>query len=244
MGLRDTWDHQADEWAAFARSPDHDHFYWAFNRPQFLDLLPLPGRLTVDVAAGEGRLTAELAALGHRVVAIDGSPRLAAMARERPELRAVAVADASALPLADGRADLVVAFMCLQDISDLASAVVELARLLSPGGRLCAAIAHPIRSGGNFQAKTGDAAFTISRSYFDQRPWLWSHSHSGMAVSLPGVHRPLSAYTMALEQAGLLIESIREPAPTEEVVAGRTPLARWQRVPCFLHIRAVKPGAS
>jgi hypothetical protein len=40
-----------DEWAAFARSPERDHFYWAFNLREFLRLLPPPGRLTVDIAA-------------------------------------------------------------------------------------------------------------------------------------------------------------------------------------------------
>jgi hypothetical protein len=59
-------------------------------------------------------------------------------------------------------------------------------------------------------------------------------------VSIPSEHRPLSAYTAALEQAGLLIECIREPVPDAAVVIGRPSLARWLRIPCFLYVRARK----
>ena len=54
-------------------------------------------------------------------------------------------------------------------------------------------------------------------------------------------HRPLQAYADAIAQAGLLIELLREPAvPEAAIVAPRS--RRWQRVPLFLHARAVKPG--
>jgi hypothetical protein len=41
--------------------------------------------------------------------------------------------------------------------------------------------------------------------------------------------------------AGLLIERLREPALTESGMVGERS-GRWQRVPMFLHARAVKPG--
>jgi len=239
--LRDAWDRQAEEWAEFARSPEYDHFYWAFNRPRFLDLLPPPGRLTLDVGCGEGRLTAELAELGHRVVAVDGSPRMANLARRRRQLEDVAVADAARLPFADQTADLVVAFMSLQDMDDVANVIADCGRILLPGGRLCLAIAHPVRSAGSFTSKTDNAHFMVS-SYFDARIWPWRSSHSGLAVAIPGMHRPLETYTTALEDADLMIERLREPLPAEEIVEGRPTLARWRRIPCFLHISALKPG--
>jgi hypothetical protein len=55
-------------------------------------------------------------------------------------------------------------------------------------------------------------------------------------------HRPLEAYTEALANAGLLIERLREPALPDHAIAkprGR----RWQRLPIFLQIRALKPAA-
>jgi SAM-dependent methyltransferase len=162
-------------------------------------------------------------------------------AARRAEVGRALVGDASRLPFPDSTAELAVAFMSLQDMDDLATAVAEAARILRPGGRFCLAVAHPIRSAGGFDSKDPDSAFRIAGSYFERRPWPWRHSHSGMTISIPSEHRPLEAYSAALEAAGLLIESLREPAPDPEAVAGRPPLLRWTRLPCFLHIRALKP---
>jgi SAM-dependent methyltransferase len=242
MSLRDTWDRSAQAWGEFAASPDHDFFYWAFNRPRFIAMLPTPGLLTVDIGIGEGRLTAELVQLGHTVVGVDSSPNMAAQAVARPELSGrVVIGDSALLPLRSGAADLVVGFMSFQDMDNLEGAVQGAAELLIAGGRLCLAVAHPIRSAGGFESKEPSSPFIIAGSYFERSPWPWSHSHSGMTVSIPSEHRPLQDYAAAIENSGLLIESIREPAPPDDVVAERTPLSRWQRLPCFLHLRAVKP---
>ncbi len=32
------WEDQAEQWARFARSPEHDQFFWEFNGQQFLEL--------------------------------------------------------------------------------------------------------------------------------------------------------------------------------------------------------------
>lgn len=37
--------------------------------------------------------------------------------------------------------------------------------------------------------------------------------------------------------AGLLIEVLREPVPDDEHVASRPRVAKWRRVPIFLHLR-------
>jgi hypothetical protein len=52
-------------------------------------------------------------------------------------------------------------------------------------------------------------------------------------------HRPLAAYADALWRAGLLIEWLREPRVPDDAVRAPNDL-RWQRVPLFLHIRAVR----
>jgi hypothetical protein len=104
---------------------------------------------------------------------------------------------------------------------------------------MCMVIAHPIRSAGGFESKDADASFTIS-DYYEARVWPWKTSHTGMTVAIPGMHRPLETYTRAIEEAGMLIERLREPKPPPSVVAGKPSLQRWRRVPCFLHLRAVK----
>ncbi len=153
------------------------------------------------------------------------------------------MSDASSLPLPDDTVDLAIAFMSLHDVPDLDRPLSEVARVLDPRGSSCIAIAHPIRSAGGFETEEAHSRFHME-SYLDARPWIWSSQHTGLHLSLPGVHRPLDAYTRALENAVFLIETIREPRPSKRQVARHPESARWQRIPCLLHIRAVSRGAT
>jgi 2-polyprenyl-3-methyl-5-hydroxy-6-metoxy-1,4-benzoquinol methylase len=58
--------------------------------------LPSPGRLTLDIGCGEGRLARDLKELGHHVAGIDSSPSLVAAAREFDPSMDVRLADAAA----------------------------------------------------------------------------------------------------------------------------------------------------
>ena len=236
--LREMWRRNAAEWIAWARAPMHDS-YWRFHRDQFLSLLPSAGALTLDIGAGEGRLSRDLARLGHRVVAIDASPTLAAAARDADHATPVVVADAANLPLRDGVADLAVAFMSLQDVDDLPAAAHEAARVLTPGGRLCVAIVHPLNSAGQFE--TGpDPRFVIDGAYLEQRAYVDEVRRNGLTMRFASIHRPLEQYIAAFGDAGLLIERLREPAVPDHAL--RSPERRqWQRLPLFLHLRMLKP---
>lgn len=58
----------------------------------------------------------------------------------------------------------------------------------------------------------------------------------GLRMTFTSRHRPLEAYFAALESVGLLVERLAEvPDSTDP------PGDRWQRLPLFLHFRAVKP---
>jgi len=149
------------------------------------------------------------------------------------------VADAAALPFRPECADLVVAFMSLQDVDDLVGAVSEAARLLAPRERLCVAIVHPLNSAGRFEGERGEreAPFVVRGSYLASYRYRDDIERDGMAMTFHSEHRPLEAYSRALEQAGLEIEVIREV--TEE-----DPADRWSRIPMFLHLRALRSSAG
>ncbi len=65
----------------------------------------------------------------------------------------------------------------------------------------------------------------------------------GLQMHFTGWRYPLEDYARALENAGLLIERIREPPAPPTAVATRAGYERWTRLPNFLHLRAVKLAA-
>jgi SAM-dependent methyltransferase len=235
--LRDLWEEQAPNWVRWSRQPGHDA-YWRFHRDAFLRLVPPPGRLTLDVGCGEGRLLRDLARRGHRVVGLDAAPTLARSAREAaPELPVVR-GDAAALPFADATADLVVAFMSLQDVDDMDRAVREIGRVLAPRGALCLATVHPINSAGGFRGDDAQAPFVVAGSYLDTHRYSDEVERDGLPMTFHSVHRPLEEYSRALEGAGMAVEAIREATVDGESAASRPSEARWLRIPLFLHLRA------
>ncbi|MFN5454666.1 class I SAM-dependent methyltransferase [Bradyrhizobium sp.] len=94
MTLREQWEDQASAWLAWARAPGHDSF-WRHHGEQFNRLLPPPGALTLDIGCGEGRLSRQLTAGGHRVVGLDASPSLIAAARQADPSIAAGIASTS-----------------------------------------------------------------------------------------------------------------------------------------------------
>src|SRR5688500_12354530 len=153
LSLSEAWEREAAQWIVWARAPGHDS-YWRFHRDQFLQLVPEPGRLTLDIGCGEGRLTRDLKARGHTVVGLDASSTLIAAARAADPGGDYRLVDAAQLPLADGCSDLAIAFMSLQDFDDMPRAVTEIGRVLRPGARACIAVVHPLNSAGTFADET------------------------------------------------------------------------------------------
>lgn len=239
--LSAAWEENAAAWIAWAREPDHDS-YWQFHRDLFLELVPAPNGRTLDVGCGEGRLARDLGALGHDVAAVDASPTMVAAARDLAPEMELHLANAAELPFADESAGLVVAFMSFQDVDDLDGAMREAARVLASGGRICLAIVHPLNSAGAFESRTADSRFVIEGSYFDESVTDQTFERDGLAMRFVSKHRPLQTYADALISHGLSIERLREVALPESGFHSEHS-SRWQRIPLFLHVRAVKPAA-
>ena len=174
-----------------------------------------------------------LRARGHTVVEIDGSPRMAAASVELGGQSIIA--DVARVPLRSGVADLAIAFMSFQDVDDYEAAFREAARILAPGGRFVFAIVHPINSAGEFRpAAPGeqelDRPFVMYQSsYFEPRLYADDVERNGLPMRFASAHRPLEAYSRALEGAGFLIAAIREIGEAE---------GKWTRMPLFLDVAA------
>ncbi len=239
MSLSDAWEREAAQWVAWARAPGHDS-YWRFHRDQFLELLPPPGRLTLDIGCGEGRLTRDLTARGHTVVGLDASTTMISAARAADPAGDYRLVDAGKLPFADASCDVAVAFMSLQDVDDMRGAVAQIGRVLMPGACACIAVVHPLNSAGKFLDETADSAFVVRGTYLGEFRYSDAMSRDGLDMMFHSTHRPIESYSRALEAAGLYIDAIREhPMPASPPLSERS--KRWTRVPLFLHLRARKP---
>jgi SAM-dependent methyltransferase len=104
--------------------------------PQAVDwLLPEDAHRVLDLGAGTGKLTRELAGRGLEVTAVDPSTgMLAELRRALPDVRAH-IGTAERIPLPDDAVDVVLVAQAWHWV-DPARAVPEVARILSPGGRL------------------------------------------------------------------------------------------------------------
>jgi ubiquinone/menaquinone biosynthesis C-methylase UbiE len=229
------WEERAEAWVAWARKPSHDS-YWHY-RDAFFELLPPSGGRGLEVGCGEGRVCRDLAARGYVVVGLDAAPSLVAAAADADPGGEYVVGTAEALPFADQSFDVVLAYNSLMDVEDMPRSVAEAARLLRVGGHFCACVVHPFVEAGEWTSQDDDAAFVVERSYFAARAYEETFARDGLTFTFKSTSYPLEAYARALEDAGFLVEAVREPpAPP-----GERGHSRYSRLPMFLMWRARKP---
>jgi SAM-dependent methyltransferase len=116
----------AEDYARFRPAPPAEAVEW---------VVALDARRAVDLAAGTGALSAQLADRVDQVLAVEPDARMAAvLGRRAPTVRRV-LGSAEALPLATASVDLVAVASAWHWV-DPARALPELARVLRPGGVL------------------------------------------------------------------------------------------------------------
>jgi SAM-dependent methyltransferase len=116
-------------------------FFASFARETVAALTLPPDAQVLDLAAGRGALSRELAGRAGRLVAVDAAPRMAELlARDFPDIESHRM-DAAALGFPDATFDLVVAGFVLHIMADPRAAVSEVKRVLRPGGQFAFTVA-------------------------------------------------------------------------------------------------------
>lgn len=179
-------------------SGGQDH-YWRWATRKALALRP--GERVLDLAAGTGVSTLELAKSGAWCVAADFSQGMLAAGRFRKV--PMVAGDAMALPFADESFDAVTISYGLRNVSDPDLALREMLRVTKPGGRLVVA---------EFSTPTFGPFRTVYMEY--------------LMKALPAVAKKVSSNPDAYVY---LAESIRA-WPTQSQLALRIADAGWSQV--------------
>jgi SAM-dependent methyltransferase len=201
--------------AAYAAGVDSAPYNALYERPAMLALLPPVQHATVlDAGCGSGWYAAELAGRGAFVTAVDASEEMIAHARRRfahpaptdiPGRVELKVADL-ARPLlfaADGSFDGIVSSLVLHYLRDWGPLLGEFRRILKPNGWLAFSTHHPAAEA----MRLGTLRYQEVELVEDYWDWVGAVRY---------YRRPLSAIINALTDAGLAVERVVEPLPTDE----------------------------
>jgi SAM-dependent methyltransferase len=152
-----------------------------------LERLARPGQRALDAACGTGRHARLLDACGCVTTGIDQSIEMLEMARSKVPGAAFDVGDVERLPFDDDAFDVAVAALALCHLADPTTAVVELGRVLAPGGTLVVSDPHPMGGILGGQAYYGGVAdgrrLTFVRNHrHGASTWLRAFAAAGLAV--------------------------------------------------------------
>jgi SAM-dependent methyltransferase len=191
-------------------------------------------RRVLDIGTGEGQLARLLAREGASVTGVEPSAAQLAAARERGGPPRYTRAAAAALPFAAASFDGVLACLVFEHIVDVDAAIVEVARVLAPGGRFLFLLNHPL-------IQTPDSGWIddhiLEEQYWRIGPYLTEsvmREEIAPGVHLPFVHRPVSRYVNTLAEHGLRLVRMLEPPPAPGFVARAVEYEEARTIPRLL----------
>lgn len=211
------------------------------EKPILLEMIgELTGQRILDLGCGDAAFGREALNAGcGRYVGVEGSRNMLEAARSMLAGTAGEAIEAriEEWSYPEAAFDLVVSRLALHYVEDFAAVCASVYHTLADTGRFLFSVEHPVitssdqawRNGGPRQAWIVD-------DYFETGPrvtnWL-----GGEVVKY---HRTVEDYFATLQQAGFVVESLRESRPRRELFAGVETYERRKRIPLFLLLAAVK----
>jgi SAM-dependent methyltransferase len=212
------WGEIAQEYAV-AYTHDADSYHAAVILPNLLRLVdPKKGMRILEVGCGDGYFASAFAEEGAEVTGSDIAPEMIKKAKERNPLITWHAASADALTFAkDASYDCVVIVLAIQNIENLAGAISEASRVLTPEGSMFMVLNHPAfripkhtywgwDESVGLQYRRVDSYLSESREKIDMDPGKIDQ-YKRITVSF---HRPLQVYMKALAKYGFCILGLEE----------------------------------
>ena len=143
---------------------------------------PLEGRRFIDVGSGTGRWLARAQSLGARIAGFDLCHE---MLRKSALAGHNAAADAAALPVRDGVADVTLCSFVLSYVPSLDAAVGEMARITRRGGMVIVSDLHPeaAQAGWVRSFRYGGQAYEIEHSQYSANELGAAARRSGLEAA-------------------------------------------------------------
>ncbi len=251
------WNENAKVWTKLARA-GYDIYRDYLNTPAFFEMLPdINGLAGLDIGCGEGYNTRLLAKQALSVTAIDISDVFISYAQEKEDEYPLGIkykiASAADLPFENNSFDFVTGFMSFMDIPETEKVLAEAFRVLKPNGFLQFSIEHPCFSthyrenlrndnGRTYAIAVGDYFYNPNGEITE---WIFSSTPKEIKQSMKKFKVPKFTHTISewlnlLINTGFVLEEIREPRPTDEIVKKCPQLQDAQVVSYFFHVKAKK----
>lgn len=202
---------------------------------------PLEGRRVLDLGCGAGRNAVALAQHGAKVIGVDASTEVLALARERAEAADVRVElhQAELAELAFLRSDSIdaaLSVMALASADDLARVFRQVHRVLKPEAPLVISVPHPAFA---LLDPTATDPLRVVRAYDDGTPRTWELEGRDV-VDHP---RTFSDLFTTLQRANFRVDQVIEPTAAGPGATRSPGFADVMRaVPATLLLRARKQG--
>jgi SAM-dependent methyltransferase len=168
-----------------------------------------PGSL-LDIGCGTGAYTELVAGHGWTTTGVDLSEDMLRRARERG--LEVVQADASRLPFDDASFDAVLSMWTHTDVDDFGAVVLEIARVLRPGGPFVYLGAHPCFVGPHSRFIGAEGVPSLHLGYWRTERYTDAPGISpvGLRAKVGATHLPLGRFLQAFLAAGLRLDWFEE----------------------------------
>jgi SAM-dependent methyltransferase len=225
------------------QSPDNPND--TLEKPMILSLLgSVNGSHILDLGCSDAALGKTLLAQGAvSYLGLDGSRNMVERARQTLLGTAgkVTQADICSWTYPSNAFDCVFSRLALHYIKDVDHVFQQVLQALRPGGQFVFSVEHPvITSCDRAWQGVGSRQDWIVDDYFDigRRVTHW------LGENVVKYHRTVEAYFLGLQNAGFVVECLRESQPERSQFLDEATYQRRLRIPLFLFLAARKPLAA